>query len=83
MSGKLQIIISSRANTSQPLSTQPLGFWRRFKLLIIGFGILMIAAAVLVIALILGSIVVAVLWACLVLAVGFLLIRTVLKRIRS
>ena len=78
--GRYQIVISTR---SGPASGQPEGFWGRVTALLIGVGFLVIAIGVLAVALIFGSILAAVLWFCLVVVIGAVILKTTLQRFKG
>jgi hypothetical protein len=80
MSGKLQIVISSRPQPTLSGSQARLSVWQRFKLLFTGIGMALIAVVALVLALIVGSIVAALLWIALVAAVVTLILKGTVRR---
>jgi hypothetical protein len=79
----MQITISSRPPAGPPTITPRLGFWRRFKLLITGIGIAIVAVAVLVATLVLGSILAAVVGIAILAALIAALIKITFKRARA
>jgi hypothetical protein len=74
MRGRYQIVLTSRQDGAS--AGQSLGFWSRFKALLIGVGFLLVAVTVLVVALIFGSVLAAVLWICLVLVCAAVILKT-------
>lgn len=83
MNRRMQIVISSRRPVGPAGISQPLTFWQRFKLLIIGIAMAIAAVAILVAALIFGSILAAALWIALVAVIVFIIIKTMFRRARS
>jgi len=84
MRGRFQIVLSNRFGPDQP--PLPLSLWRRFRLFFAGLAIVTVAVAVLLLALILGSILAAVLWVCLVLVIAAVILKATwhgLRRGRS
>jgi hypothetical protein len=71
--GRDQIIRSTRGGSAT--SGRLPGVWDRFKALLIGVGFLIGVATALVIAVIFGSIFIAVLWVCLVVAIASVIAR--------
>jgi len=71
--GRYQIVLSTRPPGEA--EQRPLSFWSRFKLLFAGLGILIVAVAVLIAALIFGSILAAMLWVCLVLVIAAVVLK--------
>ena len=78
--GRYQIVISARSGST---SGQPDNFWARLNALLIGVGFLIVAVGVLVVALIFGSILAAVLWICLVVLIGALILKTTWRRLKG
>lgn len=78
MNRKLQIVISSKPRASQPGDSGSV--WQRFKVLLMGLAIAAIAVVALVLALIVGSIVAALLWIALVAVVVTLILKGTLRR---
>jgi len=73
MRGRDQITRSTRGGSAS--NTRPPGFWKGFKALLIGVRFLIAVVTVLVVAVIFGSIFVAVLWVCLVVAIASVIVR--------
>jgi len=71
--GRYQIVFSNRESAVS--ASEPRGFWSRFKALLIGLAFLVVAGAILMAALIFGSILAAVLWVCLVLVIAFVILK--------
>ena len=82
MNRKLQIVISSRPQATVPGSPARLSVWQRFKLLFTGLSVALIAVVALVLALILGSILAAVVWIALVAVVVTLILKGTFRRAR-
>jgi hypothetical protein len=83
MNRRMQIVISSRPPAGPPGTSPPLTFWQRFKLLIIGIGMAVVAVGILVAALIFGSILAAVLWIALVAVIVIVIIKAMFRRASS
>jgi hypothetical protein len=79
MRGQYQVIISARSGSAPG---QPHGYWARFKALLFGVGFLIVAVGILVVALIFGSILAAVLWICLVMLIGAVILKTAWRRLK-
>ena len=82
MNPKVQIVISSKRQAGTPGSSRPLSVWQRFKLLIVGLAVAMVAIVVLVFALVVGSLVAAALWIGLVAVVATVIVKGALRRPR-
>ncbi len=83
MTRRVQIVVSSRpAGGPQGISPR-LGFWQRFKLLIIGIAIATVAVALLTFAVVMGSILAALLLLAAAATIVVLVVRTSLKRVRQ
>jgi len=76
---RFQIVLSTQPGPNQP----PLSVWQRFKLLFAGLAILIVAVAVLVVALIFGSILAAVLWVCLVLVIAAVILKAMWSSLKQ
>jgi hypothetical protein len=83
MNRRMQIVISSRPSIGPPGTSPPLSLWQRFKLLIIGIAMAVVAVGILVAALIFGSILAAVLWIALVAVIVAVIIKAMFRRARS
>jgi hypothetical protein len=80
VSRRLQIVISHRPAPGDLVAAPHPGFWRRFKLLLAGLAITVIAVAILALALVLGSIMAAVVWIVLLVVIVAFIIRATLQR---
>lgn len=83
MNRRMQIVISSRPPTGLPGTSPSLSLWQRFKLLIIGIAMAVVAVGILVAALIFGSILAAILWIVLVAVIVAVIIKTMFRRAHS
>jgi hypothetical protein len=82
MAPRIQIVLSSRP----PAETgpgAPLGFWQRFKVFFVVSIVILVALAALVFLLAVGSIVAAVLWIVVAIAIVSVAIKAALKRART
>lgn len=83
MNRRVQIVISSRPPAGSTETSPPLTFWQRFKLLIIGIAMAVVAVSVLIAALIFGSILAAVLWIALIVVIVIVIFKTMFRSARS
>ncbi len=79
--GRYHIVLSTRSGPAS--DGQPQGCWARFTALLIGIGFLIVAVAVLVAALIFGSMLAAVLWVCLVVVMAVVILKVTWRRLRT
>lgn len=82
MNRRMQITISSQPPAGPPVLAPRLSFWQRFKLLLTGVGIAVIAVTILVAALVLGSILATLVGIILLILVVAIAIKVALKRAR-
>ena len=80
MRGRYHIVVSSGLGADP--QGQPPGFWNRFKAILIGMAALLIAVTVMVVALVFGSILAAVLWVCLMLVLGAVIVIATVREVR-
>lgn len=78
--GRYQIVLSTRSSPED--AGRPLSIWSRFKALFAGLAILIVAVAILALALILGSIMAAVLWVCLVLVIAGVVVKATWRGVK-
>ena len=80
MRPRFHIVVSSKQVRGSPSQASPLSFWGRFKLLLAGLTLAVLAVAVLIAAFILGSVIAAVLAVLLVIAIAAVIVKTALMR---
>ena len=78
--GRYQIVLSTGLGDDP--AGKPASFWSRFKAILIGMAALLIAVTVMVIALVFGSILAAVLWVCLTLVLGAVIVMATVRELR-
>jgi hypothetical protein len=77
---RFQIVLSSKQRPNELSPAPPPGFWSRFKVLLAGLAVAVLAITVLVAALILGSVIAVVLAVLLVIGVAVVIVKTALMR---
>jgi|SRR5664279_4174193 len=78
--GKYQIVFSNRS--SETAGGLPLGFWSRFKALTVGMAFLIVAVGTVACGLIFGSILAAILYVCLVVAIAIVILKSTLRGVK-
>jgi hypothetical protein len=83
MTRRVQIVVSSRPPAGpQGIAPRP-GFWQRFKLLILGLGVASVTIALLIVAVVLGSLLAGVILVVMAVTIVFFVVRVSLKRGRQ
>jgi hypothetical protein len=78
--GRYQIVFSNRGGDAT--AGQALGFWSRFKAVLVGVAFLVVAVAVLTVGLIFGSILAVVLGICLALLIAIVILKATWRGVK-